>query len=313
MIAVVCLNAAVDRTLEAPHLEVGRVVATRLLHEQMSGKGVNLARILGALEVSVALYGFVGADRAAEYEASFAGGSVLFRMDVPIARTRINTTLIDPEAGTETHLREAGETAPAEALDALGARLQRDLRAGDWVVASGSLPPGLDAARFGRWLGDLRAAGFVTGVDTSGAALRAALAAGVQLCKPNRDELAEWADAPIPSAEALVDAARSMLGEAAERVVLVSDGPNGLYGLQGDALWQARITGEVAAVNTVGAGDAALAGYLWGLVREEPLEARLERAVRVATASLAIHGAGQIDPAAMEPAVEVLAWDPTQD
>src|SRR5690606_6852750 len=100
---------------------------------------------------------------------------------------------------------------------------------------------------------------------TSGAALRAAVPAGPDLIKPNREELAEAVGGPVDTIADVVEAAGELRDRGA-RAVLVSLGAEGAVLVDDDGV----LTGEapVARPNsTVGAGDALLAGFLAGGAR----------------------------------------------
>jgi 1-phosphofructokinase len=96
--------------------------------------------------------------------------------------------------------------------------------------------------------------------DSSGPALRACLVAGVDLIKPNVAELEELVGARLGSLGEVIAAAQGVIGEGA-RAALVSLGPDGaLYVDRDCAVHAEAVVTDV--VNTVGAGDALLAGYL---------------------------------------------------
>jgi 1-phosphofructokinase len=97
-------------------------------------------------------------------------------------------------------------------------------------------------------------------VDSSGAALAAAVEAGAHLVKPNADELAELTGQPAATPADACRAARAVAGRTGGEV-LASLGPAGAVLATPTAAWLA--TGPtITPVNTTGAGDALLAGYL---------------------------------------------------
>ena len=114
MIVTVTLNAAIDRILAVPGLRPGKTLKGTLLASVPAGKGVNVSRYLGALEVPSIVTGFVGRRELRLYEESFRDTPVTSTLiDVP-APTRINTTILSDAKSGETHIREEGLAVPAE-------------------------------------------------------------------------------------------------------------------------------------------------------------------------------------------------------
>jgi 1-phosphofructokinase family hexose kinase len=231
-----------------------------------AGKGVNVARGLARLGEQAGACGFVGRNEQALFVESLRDEGVAASFTPVEGRTRTNTTILDPANGTTTHLREEGFAVGAEDLTRLRADLERELSrdAVRAVVFAGSLPVGLTAEQFAALVVSLAHAAGSAVVDTSGPPLRAAVDSGaVATVKPNLQELGECLGRRVPMAEA-VEAA----GELLDRVdtVLLTLGEEGAYLVEEDMAVGSRCeleAGELA--NTVGCGDAFLAGWLHGL------------------------------------------------
>jgi 1-phosphofructokinase len=179
---------------------------------------------------------------------------------VPIrGRTRSNLTLAEPD-GTVTKINEPGPVLSAEELETLGAEILRLADAAEWVVLSGSTPPGLTDEAFGELCRRLVDAGARLAVDTSGPPLRAAVDAGAALVKPNREELAEVVGDRIDSLGDVVAAARRLRDWGAG-AVLASLGQHGAVLVDAAGV----VAGDCPVGrprSSVGAGDALLAGFL---------------------------------------------------
>jgi 1-phosphofructokinase len=129
-----------------------------------------------------------------------------------------------------------------------------------WVVLCGSLPPGVPDGVYASLTTLFAAHGVRVAVDTSGPALALAVAAGPDLVKPNREELAAAAGRPLHDLADVV-AAAEQLRDAGARAVLASLGPDGAVLV--DAKGAVFCTADpVEPRSTVGAGDAMLAGFL---------------------------------------------------
>ena len=132
----------------------------------------------------------------------------------------------------------------------------------DWLVASGSLPPGTPPSVYADLVRSLADSGTRVAIDTSGPALEAALAAGPALVKPNRDELADATGVRLVTIADVVEAA-CRLRDRGAGAVLASLGADGAVLVDDDGAIHGQ-TPVVSPLSSVGAGDAMLAGFLAG-------------------------------------------------
>ncbi len=284
MIAVICLHPSIDRTLELSQpLEVGGLQRTVRVWERAGGKGVNVAAVLAALggEAQVILP-VAGANGAKLGQLLERQGVSSLTLEVA-GETRECQAILDGGA----HPTEINESGPALGEDDL-ARLERLIPDdASWVVLSGSLAPGLSAAAFGAWVGRLSAR-FQTAVDSSGAALAAALENGANLVKPNSSELA-WL-----GLAGLGYTPHELWAKYRARV-LHSRGADGLeyVGPEGE-LQQSAFSIKV--ISPVGAGDATLAGFLLALERGEAVPEALRLANACGAAACLESVAGVVNP-----------------
>lgn len=289
MIVTVTPNPSVDRTLEVPVLTRGAVHRISGERQEPSGKGVNVSRALTVNAVATRAVVPVGGSEGAELQALLDEEGVEV-VAVPISgRVRVNISLTEPD-GVVTKINAVG---PALSADEVVAVLAAAATAGagptDWVLGSGSLPPGAPPDFYTRLGATVRGSGARFALDSSGAALLAGLAARPDLVKPNAEELAAAVGRPLASTGDAVRAAEELRGRGAQAVV-VSLGRDGA--LLVDAAGVLHAQAAVATpVSTVGAGDALVAGYLAGLRRYGPDRAAvLREAVAWASASVATPG-----------------------
>jgi 1-phosphofructokinase len=142
MIVTVTPNPSLDRTLEVEELRRGEVVRAHADRSDAGGKGVNVSRALVANgHASRAVLPLGGAD--GELLAALLTELGIEVAAVPIAdEIRSNVTVVEPD-GTVTKLNAPGPRLSDEEVEAL---LRRSVQAADgaeWVVASGSLAPGM--------------------------------------------------------------------------------------------------------------------------------------------------------------------------
>jgi 1-phosphofructokinase len=265
VIVTVTPNPSVDRTLSIPALNRGAVVRGTRASAEAGGKGINVARSLTTM----------GIPAVALAPASPAGGALLRGLladaadlrTVPIVgEPRVNVSLVEPD-GTVTKVNEPGPTFASadseELLHALAAAIAA-LDAAEpvrWVAICGSVPPGIPddfhARLAARMPTSIRVA-----IDADRGALAAAVGGRAALLKPNHAELEELVGRAFPVLGAVEEAARDLLGGSLEQV-LVSLGPDGALVVSQDGACHVAAPIDDL-VNTVGAGDALLAGYLAG-------------------------------------------------
>lgn len=287
MITTVTLNPSLDRTLMVSELTRGEVLRADAARDDPGGKGVNVARALAAHgDKPVAVLpvgGSIGralvvqlADQGVDVEAVNIKGA-----------TRANITIVEPD-GVTTKLNEPGPLLSAEEIDAVIDAVSRRAASGGWVVVGGSLPPGVEPGVVSMVIAAAHAAGAPVALDTSGDALAAGVAAEPELAKPNLDELLEVVGGSAETLGDVVDACKR-LAELGAKSVLCSLGPDGALLVKGDEVWHASAPpAEVR--NTVGAGDALLAGYLF--TSGAPPASALRASVAWAAAAVRTPGTG---------------------
>ena len=261
MILTLTLNPSLDRTIEVPELVRGAMVRASDTRLDPGGKGVNVARALAAHKLpTCAVVPRGGPEGRQLCELLEEEGIDVCAVPVT-GHTRSNVSLVEPD-GEVTKINEPGGELGRDDLERIVKAVLDTAATADWVVASGSLPPGVPDT-FYRDLGArLTERGIRFVVDTSGSALTAALGARPALVKPNRDEMAESVGFGIDTLGDVVRAAEVLRDRGAE-TVLASLGADGavLVDEQGVRYGESPVDRGRSAV---GAGDAMLAGYLAG-------------------------------------------------
>lgn len=256
MIVTLTPNPAVDRTLAVPALVRGEVLRAAAPVVEASGKGVNVAKAL--LVNGHAAKAVLPADdqllellrtAGVPCEVARIGGAV-----------RTNVSLLEPD-GTVTKVNEPGPALSSEDRRRL---LSMTLAAGGSVIAaSGSLPPGLPVDFYAELV---ERSDRPVAVDTSGLALKAVIGARPWLIKPNLDELTELVGQRPQTLADVVSAAEALRSKGPQ-AVLVSLGGDGAVLVDGTGARHGEAVVDRPR-NTVGAGDALLAGFLAGGLTE---------------------------------------------
>ncbi|MDN3563809.1 1-phosphofructokinase family hexose kinase [Paeniroseomonas aquatica] len=274
-ILTITLNPTVDVAADAPAVQPVRKIRTTNESFDPGGGGVNVSRVLQALggeTLALVLAGGVTGHLLAELLTE-AG---LPHRAIPIhGRTRMSHTVHDLAAGLEYRFVPEGPALEAGEWQAALAALENE--AADWVVGSGSLPPGAPAEFYARAARIAAGRGQRFVLDTSGAPLRAALDAGgagpIALIKPSRGEFAALIGRPLEAPGALEEAALALVRQGGVGLVAVTLGHEGA--LLAETAGVLRLPAlEVPALGAVGAGDSFLAAMVLALTRgEAPREA----------------------------------------
>ncbi|MBE6594396.1 MAG: 1-phosphofructokinase [Ruminococcaceae bacterium] len=283
MIYTVTLNPAVDYVVHLPAFAEG--ATNRATGEEIyfGGKGINVSLVLRELGVTSTALGFVAGFTGDALEAHLAAAGVQTDfLRLPEGFTRINVKV--KSGGRESEINGKGPAVPLEMVEVLLEKLDR-LEEGDTLVLAGSVPGTLPSNIYERMLAHLSGRGVRFVVDAEGALLRATLGYRPFLIKPNRRELSGLVGRTLSNDGELAAAARELQAAGAQNV-LVSLGGEGALLLDAEGTVHRAPAVGGAAVNTVGAGDSMVAGFLAGISRGYDRALRLGLAAGGATAGL---------------------------
>ncbi len=264
MIYTVTFNPAIDYVvrLDAP-LEVGEVNRAKGEDCVLGGKGINVSGVLAELGCKSVALGFVAGETGAWLERGLAAQGIdTDFIHLEKGMTRINVKI---KAGQETELNGAGPDIPESAMEALEAKLDT-LKEGDILILAGSIPASLSQTTYERLLARLDGKGVRAVVDATRDLLVNVLQYHPFLIKPNNHELGEIVGKVLHTDEEIVAAAKT-LQEKGARNVLVSMAGDGalLLDEQGEVHRIGTPKGKV--VNSVGAGDSMVAGFVAGYLQ----------------------------------------------
>lgn len=294
-------NPSIDATLVlSDPLTSGDVHRASEVTQVAGGKGVNVTHAVHlAGEQSLALFPAHDSDSFLTLIHSAGLPSSAIHMDGTI---RVNTTITEPD-GTTTKVNGPGPALSDAASRAITSELTARALASDWVVLAGSLPRGVNTDWYCDLISAVRAAAPQAriAVDTSDAPMQAIgenlNSAAPDLIKPNGLELGQLTGTDGRELEdqaargeyaGVVRAARDVVKQGIAEV-LVTLGGAGAVLVTADGAWAA--TPPPATVkSTVGAGDAALAGYLLGRTAGKSPADSLAQSVAYGTAAASKQG-----------------------
>lgn len=296
MICAVSLNPAVDKYLRVEKLRRGEHVEVEEVVASAGGKGINVAGVLRVLDEDVEVIGFFGGHTGAYILEEVAREGI--RVDPVRIQATTRTAFVVVEAdGSETEIVEPGGEVSADEIAQLRAKLRQAAARAAVVVLSGSVPPGCPDDIYVQLLSDCGGHCPVI-VDTSRRWLRAvyearpAPAPAPAIVKPNRREAEALLGEALTDAQAM-GCALQRLAQAGIGMPVISDGAAGLYALAGGQLLHAAMP-RLQRVNSVGSGDAAVAGLAAGLARGLKPEAMLQLAAACGGANVLTQECAQV-------------------
>lgn len=305
MIITVTANPSLDRTvvLDRP-LHPGSVQRITKVSVEAGGKGVNVARAIHQAGRDVrAIFPCAPEDPFLDLVDSL--GLAHSHVDVSHP-TRMNLTICGPD-GVTTKLNEPGGPYTSAQVQAFSDLVVQACIGASWVVLSGSLPPGMPVGWYSDIVPILRTLGCKVAVDTSDAPLGALAerfpASAPDLIKPNSTELAQLsgtnasqleANAMAGDVVAVVEAATALLDQGVGTVLVTLGAAGAVLVTEGNALWASPPQIEVK--STVGAGDAAVAGYVMASEQGAALDECLATAIAYGAGAAGLAGSAQPDP-----------------
>ena len=278
-------NLALSRVARLPALVPGEVLRFSSAEVTAGGKGVNACRAALALGAPARLVGLVPGHTGAALAALILEEGIDLLRVACEGEVRVATIVVE-ESGRVTVLNEPGPELSAGGWEAYEAAVAGALRAGEWLLCMGLLPPAAPVDGYAR-LVSLAPERVL--VDSRGPELEAALASRPALVKVNLFEAeGDLAAAPVdgrePLRERALAAAAGLIRRGAGAAVVTA-------GSQGAALASAELAEwlpapRVRAVNPVGAGDCFAAALAGALEEGRPLAAAARWAVAASAASV---------------------------
>jgi len=263
------------------------------------GGGINAARVIRRL----------GGDPAAIFPAGGPIGGLLEKLlaaesvnglAVPISGdTREDITIDERKTGSQFRFVLPGPVLLPDEIASLLAVVKSNSARSGFLVASGSLPRGMDPQFYSGVARIAKRAGTKFIVDSSGTALAEALKAGVFMIKPSLRELRELTGKALTQEPAWIEAARALVLRHRVEWVALTLGEMGAL-LVGNSIVFRASAPRVTPVSTVGAGDSFLGALVWALAKGEDVRTALRFGVASGTAAMLSPGTDLGHPADIE-------------
>ncbi len=283
MIYTVTFNPALDYTMEIDNLKIGEINRSQSEMILPGGKGINVSTILNRLHVQNTAMGFVAGFTGQELTGQLQkqGINTDF-IELKNGQTRINVKL---EGDKETAINGNGPDITQDDINKLILKLE-NLKEKDILVLSGSIPCNIRKTIYEEICERLQNKNIDIVVDATGDLLVNVLKYHPLLIKPNTDELSEIFNREITSNEDIAHYGKKLKDMGAKNVI-VSMGNRGatLITNEGEVIYSP--TPDIKIINTVGAGDSMVAGFIAGLQQYGDMKKALKLGISAGSATSA--------------------------
>ena len=281
MIYTVTFNPALDYVVFLDGLKLGDINRTTRESIYYGGKGINVSTILNTLGMETTALGFVAGFTGKAIEDGLnAQGMHTDFIHLPEGNSRINVKV---KHGDETEINGQGPVITQEAIDALFEKLNA-LREEDVLVLAGSIPNTLPEDIYERILAALSGKGIRIAVDATKDLLLNVLKYHPFLIKPNNHELGEMFHTVCDTREDIEHYARELQKMGARNVLISMAGDGAILITEdGGSIRMGTPKGKV--VNSVGAGDSMVAGFLAGYLKNGNYEEALKTGTAAGSAT----------------------------
>lgn len=260
MIYTVTFNPSLDYYVNVNNIKSGVVNRTASERLAVGGKGINVSLALKELGEPTVALGFTAGFTGKYIREKVVKLGLDFEFIEVSGQSRINVKI---KSNTETDINGTGAEVTQNDVNKLVRRLKALLKEGDWLIICGSAPATLGTAVYSEILRKLKQIkGINTVVDACGKLLTETLKFKPFLIKPNVYEMCEiFGLNAIPDVEGIFACARK-LQDMGARNVIVSMGSAGaaMVTETKKSMYVRAARGQL--VNSVGAGDSMIAGFI---------------------------------------------------
>ncbi|MEO7309462.1 MAG: 1-phosphofructokinase family hexose kinase [Chitinophagaceae bacterium] len=269
MIVTITLNPCIDKSTSVPEIKPEVKLRNTEPKNEPGGGGINVSKALAKLEVVSSALFPAGGHNGGMLKALLTTAKIPFRSVNTNVETRENWIVVESDTRRQFRFTFPGLEIETDTVKALLDELHAF--SPSYVVASGSLPPGLPNNFYGLVVKRAKAAGARCIVDTSGDALKALEGKGAFLIKPNLNELARLLGLDHININEVDDAAQQLIQNGFAEIIAISLGSHGAWIVSASEKHLIRAP-KVDVKTTVGAGDSMVAGITYMLHKNETLK-----------------------------------------
>lgn len=293
MILTVTLNPAVDKVYKVENFAVGKVSRAKEVAITAGGKGINVARVCSILGEEVIATGFLGGDSGEFIHDAIREDKILDSFIDIDGETRTSITISDLLDNTSTEILESGPYISGAEQREFIHNFIKLAEAASVVVLSGSIPRGVDPKFYTRLIDIANEKDKKVILDTSGLALKEGIRHIPYMIKPNFSELRAITGKSLTDRVAIENEACAIQQEGIELVCITLDKDGAIAAYDGD-IFRVDVP-AIDVINTVGCGDAFVAGCAIGYIRGYDIQKTLRYATACGMANTQFLQPGRVE------------------
>lgn len=287
MIVTLTINPAIDRIISVDRLAFEDRAYIKSSRESAGGRGINASCVIHEFGGKTIAVLTSGGETGKRLEGHLADRGYPVSV-VPIEQAiRTNLTVTDRH-GLTVNLNETGPTLSKVEVGRVERAVKASLEHASWLLACGSLPPGVPSSFYGKLIAMARQKRVKTLLHADGPALVEGIEAKPTVAMPNQKEAERLLGRTLLTRTHYLEAAERIRTMGAESVVL-SLGSRGAVGAFADGLTEA-LPPRVEALCPIGAGDALSAAYTWAIQNKSDVLDALRWGVAAGTATAKLPG-----------------------
>lgn len=288
MIVTVTMNPAIDKTVDVESFVHGGLNRVKHIIMDAGGKGINVSKTIKALGGDSIATGFLGGNNGNAIANMLESDQVKAQFVIVDGETRINTKIVEAD-GTVTELNEAGPKIFEEEQKHFEEQLIQYAKEGTWFVLSGSVPTGVPKTIYGDIIRKMHEKGAKVFLDADGELFTESLAAKPDIIKPNRVELEKYIGAEHSlTEEELLSVGNDLLDKGIGTVIISLGHEGALFLTKEQSLKCPAISVKVQ--STVGAGDALVAAFTYGMDMGEDFESCAKLGIATSAGAVSTEG-----------------------
>lgn len=279
MIYTVTLNPSIDYIVEVDDFKIDHLNRINRESKFPGGKGINVSRVLNTINIPSKALGFLGGFTGQFIQHTLESEGIQTDFVKVDEDSRINIKL---KTGKETEINGQGPALTEQNIQDLFKKIEA-LQEGDMLVLAGSIPPSLPKTFYSDLTREYSKRGVKVVVDAGGKVLAEVLQDKPFLVKPNHHELSELFGVTINTVEDVIPYGKKVIEMGAQNAIVSMAGDGALLFTNGSVYTATVPKGQV--LNSVGAGDSLVAGFIGTYSKEQDFIKAFQVAVATGSAT----------------------------
>ena len=289
MIYTITFNPALDYTVQVEEFEIGKINRTKSENILAGGKGLNVSIILKRLGIENTALSFIAGFTGKELERKIKQYNIKTDfIEINNGYTRINVKISSLKKNSliqerETALNGNGPEITQEDIDELLEKIKK-INSEDIVILSGNVPKCINENIYEIICKELDGKNVKFVVDASQKLLMNCLKYKPFFIKPNKEELEETFNTKIETKEEIIIYAKKLQEKGAQNVLISLGGDGAILLTEKNEVYYSN-TPKGQVINTVGAGDSMVAGFVAGYLKKKDYKEALKLGIASGSAT----------------------------